>query len=115
MIKPQTAIIVATAGDPGGAAALAPVLELLCREGRQVRALAYRQAVAQWRDGGLDVEQLAETTNLEMARQRLSDLRADSLFTATSDNGINLEKPFIAAAQSLGIPSLAVLDHWMNY
>jgi hypothetical protein len=45
----------------------------------------------------------------------LRDLRADILLSATSDNGVNLEKPFIAAAHRLGIPSLAVLDHWMNY
>jgi hypothetical protein len=80
-----------------------------------VRALAYRQAVAQWRAHHLEVEELAETTTLETARQRLSDLRATILLTATSDNGVNLEKPFIGAARRLGIPSLAVLDHWMNY
>jgi hypothetical protein len=37
------------------------------------------------------------------------------LLTGTSDNGVNLEKPFLAAARQLRIPSLAVLDHWMNY
>ncbi len=107
--------IVAIAGDPGGAAAVAPVLELLSQEGRSLHALAYRQAVANWRGRGLEVEELAHSTNLEQAQRYLGDFRADILLTATSDNGVNLEKPFIAAARRLGIPSLAVMDHWMNY
>lgn len=107
--------IVAIAGDPGGAAAVAPVLELLRQEGRPLRALAYRQAVANWRSRGLEVEELPPSTHLEQAERYLRDLRADILLSGTSDNGVNLEKPFFAAARRLGIPSLAVLDHWMNY
>jgi hypothetical protein len=107
--------IVAIAGDPGGAAVLAPVLELLRQERRPLRALAYRQAVTYWRSRGLEVDELSASTDLERAKQYLRDLRADILLSATSDNGVNLEKPFFAAARQLGIPSLAVLDHWMNY
>jgi hypothetical protein len=107
--------IVAIAGDPGGAAALAPVLELLRQERRPLRALAYRQAVAYWRSRDLELDELPAATDLEKAKQRLRDLHAGLLLSATSDNGINLEKPFFAAARQLGIPSLAVLDHWMNY
>ncbi|HLJ93367.1 MAG TPA: CDP-glycerol glycerophosphotransferase family protein [Gemmataceae bacterium] len=107
--------IVAIAGDPGGAAAVAPVLELLRQQGRRLRSLAYRQAVANWRSRGLDVEELPPSTNVEQAQRYLSTPRAGILLSATSDNGINLEKPFFAAARRLGIPSLAVLDHWMNY
>jgi hypothetical protein len=71
--------------------------------------------VAYWRSRDLAVDELPAATDLEKAKQYLRDLRADSLLSATSDNGVNLEKPFIAAARQLGIPSLAVLDHWMNY
>jgi hypothetical protein len=53
--------------------------------------------------------------DLTQAKQLLGRVRADCLLSATSDNGVNLEKPFFAAARQLGIPSLAVLDHWMNY
>ena len=80
-------IIVAIAGDPGGAAAVAPVLDLLRRQGRTVRALAYRQAVAQWRDRGLDVDELPASTALESAQQRLCALNADLLLSGTSDSG----------------------------
>jgi hypothetical protein len=107
--------IVAIAGDPGGAAAVAPVLELLRQQSRPVHAVAYRQAVANWRSRGLEVEELPHSTHLEQAQRHLRDRQADILLSATSDNGVNLEKPFIAAARRLGIPSLAVLDHWMNY
>jgi hypothetical protein len=107
--------IVAIAGDPGGAAAVAPVLELLRQEGCPLHALAYRQAVASWRGRGLDVDELPHSTDLAQAEQRLRDLGANILLSATSDNGVNLEKPFFAAARRLGVPSLAVLDHWMNY
>src|SRR5438876_2230535 len=107
--------IVVIAGDPGGAAAVGPVLELLRQEGRPLHALASRQAVANWRSRGLEVDELPHSTNLEQAQRYLCELRADVLLSATSDNGVNLEKPFIAAARRLGIPSLAVLDHWMNY
>src|SRR5438552_3085265 len=107
--------IVAIAGDPGGAAAVAPVVELLRQEGRPVHALAYRQAVANWRSRGLEVEELPHDTDLTQAKQWLGRFHADRLLSATSDNGVNLEKPFFAAARQLGIPSLAVLDHWMNY
>jgi hypothetical protein len=108
-------LTVAIAGDPGGAAAMAPVLELLRQEGRPLRALGYRQAVTNWRSRGLEVEELPDSTNLELALRRLRDLQADLLLSGTSENGVNLEKPFIAAARRLGIPSVVVLDHWMNY
>lgn len=111
----KAARIVAIAGDPGGAAALAPVLRLLRQQDRPVQALAYRQAVTHWRNSGLTVEELAESTDCAAAQQRLVDLGATILLSATSDNGVNLEKRFLAAARRLGIPSLAVLDHWMNY
>ena len=37
------------------------------------------------------------------------------LLTATSANGIDLEKLFLGAARRLGVPALAVLDFWSNY
>ena len=65
--------IVAIAGDPGGAAALAPVLDLLRQEGRPLRALAYRQAVAYWRSRDLEVEELPASAELEKAKQYLRE------------------------------------------
>jgi hypothetical protein len=115
MMRPEGDTIVAIAGDPGGAAALAPVLESLQQDGRGVRALAYRQAVSRWRGRGLAVVELAESTDQETALQYLRDRRAGILLSATSVNGVDLERIFIMAARCLSIPSVAVLDHWANY
>jgi hypothetical protein len=43
----------------------------------------------------------------------LENTRPDVLLTATS--GTKMELPFIRAARELGIPSVSLLDHWINY
>lgn len=107
--------VVAVAGDPGGANALVPVLELLRRESRPLRPYAYRQAFSQWTKQGLAVEELSKDLAPEQALTLLRELRAEALLTATSANGIDLEKRFLAAAKQLRVPSLTVLDFWSNY
>lgn len=108
--------IIAICGDPGGANAVAPVIEALREEGRvSVRALAYRQAQSLWTKRGLVFETLAERTTRAMAMEWLSQSRTALLLTGTSVNLIDLEKQFIAAANHIGVPSLAVLDFWTNY
>lgn len=100
--------VVAVAGDPGGAAALAPVVRALLDEGRyRVIPCAYAQAVSLWQSQGIAA---IEAGGLAAA---LAD--ADLLLAATSVNAENLELDAVAWAQSKGIPSLAVLDFWSNY
>ncbi len=105
--------IVAVAGDPGGGAALAPVLERLREEEFLVQPLAYRQALTTWEQRGLRPERLPEAAEEEEAVRRLRETTL--LLTATSLNGIDWEKTFTATAGRLGIPSVAVLDFWSNY
>jgi hypothetical protein len=113
--SPGARIIVAVAGDAGGANSLAPVIRRLRAEGRSVTALAYKQAVDVWRRRGVDCEALPEDTTPGGAAERLRGAQADVFLAGTSVNGVDLEKRFIVAARRLGIPSLAVLDFWSNY
>jgi len=104
--------ILALAGDPGGANALAPVIALLRKDtSRSVLACAYRQAFDLWRERGLDPQPQ------EVWQQRLPALVAGAalLLTATSVNGIDLERTAIALARHADVPSLTVLDYWSNY
>jgi UDP-N-acetylglucosamine 2-epimerase len=63
----------------------------------------------------LPTKELAETTTIADALAELRAAQPSVCLTATSFNGINLEKWFIAAARHLRIPSLTVLDFWSNY
>lgn len=104
-------VVVAVAGDPGGAAALAPVLLCLRRMGAEVRPLAYRQAVSLWASRGLAPIPLPEDAKAEMPWFEDASL----LLTATSKNGIDWEPRFWKKARRQGIPSLVLLDFWSNY
>ncbi len=108
----NTRPILALAGDPGGATALAPVVALLKKDAaRPVLACAYRQAFDLWRDRSLDP--LPPGT----WEDRLPKLVAGAVLvlTATSVNGEDRERAAIALARQHGVPCLAVLDFWSNY
>jgi hypothetical protein len=115
---PDTALptVVAVGGDPGGAAALAPVLTLLHREGKvRVTAYPHHEAIALWEAQGISVVRLPDRTTAGAARETLIRESACVLVTSTSSGTRAGEKIFIAAARRLGIPSLSVLDFWSNY
>ena len=114
-LNPEARIL-AVAGDPGGAAALAPVLAAL-QKGRRVRVEArpYRQAQNVWRKWGLECEALDETCSSHRISQLLEDLQPSLLLCGTSINGVDLEKSFIDAARGFGVPSMGLLDFWSNY
>lgn len=100
--------ILAVAGDPGGAAALAPVVKALRDSGRyRVSACAYAQAQPLWLSSGI----------ASQAPCALPELVAESdlVITATSVNPEKVELHALALARSLNVPSLALLDFWSNY
>lgn len=112
----MTLRLVAVCGDPGGASALAPVLELMAREGRvTVDAFAYRQACYIWQKRGLRFEALDENLPQEEIDSLLRIPATRLLLTGTSVNGVDLEKSFIESARRRKLPSLALLDYWSNY
>jgi len=112
----MTLRLVAVCGDPGGASAVAPVLELMMRENRvKVDAFAYRQACDVWQKRGMQFEALDEAVPQEEIDSLLRIPETRLLLTGTSVNGVDLEKRFIASARNRQLPSLALLDYWSNY
>ena len=108
--------VLAVAGDPGGAAALAPVLMALQGDDRvRVEARPYRQAQDVWSRRSVACEALGESFCSDHVPQLLEDLQPSLLLCGTSINGVDLEKPFIEAARANGVPSLCLLDFWSNY
>lgn len=108
--------IVALSGDPGGARAVAPVIAALEHEaGIDVLPLAYREARAEWAHQGVRYREIPETLTADEAAALLRQSGAALLLTGTSVNEVSLEKRFVAAARSMHVPSLAILDFWSNY
>jgi len=108
--------IITICGDPGGANAIAPVIELLRDEGKvSVTALAYLQAVTLWSGWGIQFDVIKGEASDDDILKFLNEPKANLLLTGTSVNRYELEKRFIEAARQLGIPSMSVLDFWSNY
>lgn len=107
--------IIAVGGDYGGAAALVPVIQALrARSQEAVRAIAYGQATAVWSCAGLDFDTMGECT-ADAVDAVLAAAEASVIVTGTSMNGVMLEQQFVRTARSRGLPSVAVLDAWINY
>ncbi|GLR12921.1 hypothetical protein GCM10007907_17110 [Chitinimonas prasina] len=106
-------LILAVAGDPGGANALAPALGWLRQQGCRIHAAGYRQAPALWAALGWQVEPLPE--HGFDAAAWLAGHGAALLLTATSANGVDLERRLWQHARLSGLTSLALLDFWSNY
>jgi len=108
--------IVVVCGDPGGAAAVAPVIHALSSTGQfEVRPFAYREALQQWQARGIQASMLDEALDECACERILHEMRAALLLTGTSANGVDLEKKFVVAARSCDVPTVAVLDFWSNY
>jgi hypothetical protein len=108
--------IVVVTGDPGGANALAPVVSRLRDEGRvDLHSLVYREARSVWTKRALPFEALPESREGFDPASALRERGAQLLLTGTSYNPVEWEKRFILAARSLGLPSIALVDAWVNY
>ncbi len=108
--------ILTIAGDPGGAAAIAPVIhELLAMGKANLRVLGYRQAPEIFSRRGIECETLPDSTTYRDCLQILYEHRIEVLLSATSVNATDLEQKFFASAREAGVPTLAVLDFWANY
>lgn len=91
------------AHDPGGANAIKPLIEPLKKE-HEVVVSAKGPAVQK-----LDCDSVIGGGGLT-----LSEVMPDILITGTSANDFT-EKELWREAKSLGIKSMAILDHWVNY
>lgn len=109
-------VVVTVCGDPGGAGALAPVLEALAAAGRvDLRNYAYRQGSEILAARQLPFTAIPAGADEDWVRSQLTGCGARLLLCATSYRTEEHEKAFIAAATKLGIRSIAVLDFWANY
>lgn len=108
--------VVFAAGDPGGANALAPVIEQLKSEKNYcLSVFAYYTAAMVFHQKGIDFIELANTTTAEQILTILADKQPNLIVTATSINPFELEKVFIDSGKRLEIPTLSILDFWSNY
>jgi hypothetical protein len=101
-------------GDAGGAAAVAPVIQSI-RRTRELRAFAYGPACDVWQRRSIPFERVPDALSTVDAAQRLRESHAAALVTGTSVNPLMHESRFVEAARTLAIPSIAVLDSWVNY
>jgi len=103
-------------GDPGGAAAVAPVADLLRKDGNlDLRIALGRYATETFRRRGLQFRELVAVPTTEEARDDLGASGARVLLTGTSVGSQEPEKPYLAAARALGVPTIAVIDFWTAY
>lgn len=108
--------VVTVCGDPGGAKAIVPVLQLLEVE-TDIRLcnFAYNEGKNVLHYHGITFVGLSQSASEEHATNYLKEVRATYVLSATSCNHVNWERAFLSAASQLEIRSLAVLDFWSNY
>ncbi len=93
------------AHDPGGANAVAPLIEPLTLKGHKVFIYAKGPAILKL-PGSIEMTQSPE--------ELLQEIKPDFLVTGTSANDFT-EKYLWDEAKKLSTKSLAILDHWFNY
>ena len=104
--------IVAVCGDPGGAAAIAPVLKLL-ESKCNLTTFAYNAGEKILDSSRVNFAKIPETANESWIKEQIDGV--DIIFTATSVNEKEWEKKFIKIANDQRIPTLAILDFWSSY
>ena len=108
--------ILSICGDPGGAAAVAPVLRKLSNDGAVcLENLTYSRASQIFDNHRVPHRCIPTETSLSEIARVFDRARPDLLLCGTSMNGWDLECDFLAEATDRRIPSLAVLDFWSNY
>jgi len=107
--------VVIVARDAGAAAALAPVARALIRDELVgVSIIAYGKAASVFETRGLPVLSFPEDPSGQQVESLLRRERAPVLLTGTSLQP-RRDATFWQAGARLGIPTIALLDHWCNY
>lgn len=103
--------------DPGGANTVIPLVRPLNRKGFQVRLVGKGPALERYAIAGLDAEpitnHLKEFTTKSIS-SFLAQEKPEFIITGTSAED-DTEKLIWKAAEAMGIPSIAILDQWLNY
>lgn len=103
--------------DPGGANAIIPLVVPLQERGYDVRVFGKDSAVRRYGEAhvhGEDILGKIAAVTQESINAFLQKESPDFIITGTSADDFS-EKFIWLAAESLMIPSIAVLDQWMNY
>jgi hypothetical protein len=108
--------VLAVCGDPGGAAAIAPVIAQLSRNPLfDVRAYAYGPGIEVLRARGISCDPIPETAGAPACESIWAAIQPDILLTASSVNDVEYEKIFTRIARARVVPSLCVIDSWSSY
>ncbi|NPV91579.1 MAG: hypothetical protein HPY50_12485 [Firmicutes bacterium] len=103
--------------DPGGANVIIPLVRGFQDQGYSVDLYGKDMALDRYRAAGLvgvDLTAEVKDAGYEELQRLLRGISPDLVITGTSANDFT-EKHLWRAAGSLGIPSFAVLDQWLNY
>jgi len=106
--------VLVVARDAGAASALTPVVARLIAEGARPEIVAWGNARAVFEAEGLAVRTFAEEPEPGEIESLLTATGAAVMLSGTSLRA-KLDGRFWSAAETAGIPSLALLDHWKNY
>lgn len=103
--------------DPGGANAVIPLVRALVENGYKVALFGKDMALNKYEKAGLlsinimnHIQDITASAMLEFLRFQVPDV----VITGTSADDMT-EKLLWKAAERCGIPSMAILDQWMNY
>lgn len=120
MDKPK---VLLTAGHRGGGNSLLPLFEQFRRDRKvDFTAIAYDVVSPAWqKEPHAVLEQAYAKPSYETAQWVLGDVKPALVITGTAakdekhDEAHVWDKQVVAAAGTLGIPTISVLDAWMNY
>ncbi len=103
--------------DPGGANSVAPLFKPLINKGYEVELYGKSYALLRYTRlglSGMDIDEEIPLVDERSIERFLKSKKADFIITGTSANDFT-EKYIWRLAKKLGIPSLAILDQWLNY
>ena len=104
--------------DPGGANTIIPLYKPLKENGYKVYLFGKDVALKKYQDNGLDnanniMDYITNVDAIEI-QKFIKNLNPDIIVTGTSADDF-CEKYIWQASENLNIPSVAILDQWINY
>lgn len=103
--------------DPGGANVVIPIVEPLSNSGYEVILYGKDIALSKYSSYGLsgkNIEDEIDSSNIDNVRIIVKKIKPDLIITGTSADDF-VEKYLWKIGNEMGIPTIAILDQWMNY
>lgn len=116
-------------GDPGGGAAVIPVVKRLVQQGQSVEVMGYAESRSKLKAENLSfkcletelksLDKFTDSDTTKRYQEAIEHIIAIhqpiSLLVSTSVNHFGFERIFTRVAKRMGIPVTGVLDFWTNY